>query len=1310
MTMPDASSNQICGPVSSGLQGGKIKIMKEAKYPLILSLLLMLFPSVVMGQQGSSVTGVVTDATGASISGAEVKLTDTKTSKEQTTKTNELGVYSFHKISPGPGYMLTFSAQGFETLMIKNVTLGVGVTETQNGQMQVGQVANSVTVTASGGATLNTTDASIGNIIDTRRLAELPIQIRETPAALLGLQPGVIGNNLGTGMGLAGINILGSSTGSRADQGNITVDGIDANDAGTGAAFTTIGFAPIDSIQEFRTVTTNPGAAEGRSSGGQILLVTKSGSNQFHGSLREYNRTSATAANSFFNNRTIDGSTGQSLAKPQLTRNQFGGNLGGPIAKDQLFFFFDYEGRRDVQGVPSLRIVPLDHFRNGGLAYINSTAGCQPNARLNTTPQCITILSPAQVAALDPINLVNPAAAGPNQALLGLINSRYPRANDLTVGDGINTGGFRFNAPSNFTSNIYTTRLDLNATENQKLFARANIVRRSSIDTINTVPQQFPGDPASGLNVVRDYSAVVGHTWTINSSLANQVTVGVTRSSFNLDTPFAPTSPNVFGTPSPLNGGTFGNAFGIAAPFPSISAQARRVPVPTFRDDLNWSKGSHDMSFGVSIKPIRLRPNFINNYNFTDLGLGGNLPSLIPALRPADILVDPTGIAANNYDLAFPFLLGRYATISTNFYYDTAGNPFPLGTGQSRDYRYNEYEAYAQDSWRVRNDLTITYGLRYHYYPAPYEANGFQSGNNADFQALFATRMQNAAAGISGNSSEPFLSYFPIGKGNNAPAAYAPDRNNFAPRFNIAWNPSSQNGLLGKVLGDRKTVIRAGGSVVYDRVSGGIAVAQDQFNFLFNNTVPLAFGVGDPVASLQLDPRFTGTGALPVQNVAPVITNPTTPNVINGVPTGTSVGALNYAIDQRFRTPYSIEYSFGFQREMPGNFILEMTYVGRQARKLFSQVDVAQIVDFRDPASGQFMLSAFNGLQAQLQAGVGPLAVTSQPWFENQINAALGAMAPGLTCALAFGTNCTTFVAANAASLVQNGDTSTVIQGLNVNGLLGPNIGLSGQFASNAFTTNFGSSSYNGMLVSLRKRFAQGLQFDFNYTFSHSIDNVSSIANTSSGGLICDFRNLRACRGNSDFDIRHLINVNGIYELPFGRGKAMGGNARGVWNALIGNWQVGGIFTYRSGLPFNLTTLAFPVSFVNPSAAALNSGDTSALQQQINDAADGSGSIQFFGNQAAALNAVRFPLHGGTGNRNILRGPGFWNLDTSVLKNFRLPWSESHTLQFRWESYNAFNNNEFALPLTNIGLPTFGQVINSASQPREMQFALRYQF
>jgi hypothetical protein len=1264
--------------------------MIKAKQLLILSLLLMLFPVLVLGQQTSSVTGIVTDATGAVIRGADVKLTDTKTAKEQSTKTNEQGVYSFLRVPPGIGYTLTFSAQGFDTLEIKNVTLGVGITETHNAQMSVGQVTNTVTITSTDGATLNTTDATIGNVIDPRRLHELPLQIRESPAALLGLQPGVVGNNVGAGT----TNRVGSVTGARSDQGNITIDGIDANDQTTGQAFATVGNAPIDAIQEYRSVSAIPSAADGRSSGAQIMLVTKGGSNEFHGSLREYNRTAATAANTFFNNRTVNPTTGQSIPRPQLTRNQFGGSIGGPVrlpgfnGKDKLFFFFDYEGRREARGEPYLRIVPLDHFRNGSLAYLNNTPGCPTNARLNTRPECISFLSPADVAARDP------QGVGANQALLSFINSRYPQANDLTAGNGINTGGFRFNSPFRRSGNTYTTRIDLNASDKHKVFGRFNIARTLQTDTVNTVAQQFPGDPESGQISLRDYAFVGGHNWTISPTVVNQLTIGVTRQGADFPAPFTPNAPNIFGDPAAGNGGTFGGTlFGIAPPFADITSQTRRVPVPTFRDELTWTKGAHILSLGGTFKAIRQQPGLVADYNDVDIGLGGTINALNPGLRPTNIGAGTT--RSLNYDAAFAFLLGRYSESSTTFNYDTAGNAFAPGTGKIRDFRYNEYEFFVEDKWRVRTDLTLTFGLRWQYYPAPYEANGFQAGNDVDIRSLFDTRLRNAAAGISGSTAEPFVRYDLIGKANNSRSYYEPDLNNFAPRFGFSWNPSFRNGVLSKMLGDRKTVIRGGGVVVYDRVGGALTFIQDQLSYLFDNTVTTLFGGSTANDALLNNPRFTGIGSVP-GNAAPAINRPFTPFVQDGFPTGNQDGQFNYALDQRFRTPYSIQYNIGFQRELPQNFILDVAFVGRQARKLFAQGDVAQILDFRDPVSGQFMLAAFNSLQAQLLAGVDPTdatAITPQPWFENQIG-------PGGT----------TLVAANFADLVQIGDTADTVQALYANGLLNPNVGLSGQFSTNVYNTNLGSSSYHGMLVSLRKRLSQGLQFDFNYSFSHSLDNTSSVTNTVAGGLICDLRNLRICRGNSDFDIRHLMNVNGIYELPFGRGKSFGKNAGGFLNAFIGGWQLGGIFAYRSGLPFSTNTGSFPVGFSFNSPAVLNSSNMTALQQQINDADDGT--IQFFNDQDAASDAVRNPLHGEIGNRNVLRGPSFWNVDTSLLKNFRLPGSEGTRLQFRWEAYNLFNHNNFGLPNANINSPLFGQITSSATlEPaRVMQFALRFEF
>jgi hypothetical protein len=1269
---------------------------------LLLLLLLPLAVSAQVTSSTSSVTGVVTDPNGAVIAGATVTLTDTRTSKEVTTTTDDQGVYRFAQVQPGQGYTINVTAGGFQTLTLTDVALRVGNVETHNVQLTAGVVSEAVTVTAANEATLNTTDASIGNAIETRRMIDLPVQFRGSPAALLGLQPGVVGNNVGTNA----TNRVGSVTGARADQGNITVDGIDANDVTTGQAFITTGNAPLDAIQEFRTVSVNPGAAEGRSSGGQIEIVTKSGTNEFHGSLREFNRTAATAANTFFNNRA-------GIRRPQLTRNQFGGSVGGPVyfprfgeggprlfeGRDKLFFFFDFEGRRDAQGVTNLRIVPLPHFRQGGVAFLNNAAGCPTNARFTTRPECITVLTPAQVAALDPQHV------GANQALLALINDRYPLPNDLSAGNGINTGGFRFNSPSRLSSNNYTTRVDYNVTANQRMFGRLSLSRGTTTDITNTVAQQFPQDPESGLQIVKDYVLVFGHNWVATPSVVNQATFGLSRSGFLTPTPFAPTSPNLFGSPDPT-GGTFGQ---LSAPFPRISGQARYVPVPTLRDDLSWTRGSHAMQFGGSFKPIHQKSTQLNDYNTVGIGLGGNLSGLNASLRPSNIGAGTT--RSGNFDTAFAFLLGRVASVQTVFNYDPSGNALPLASGKTRDYRYDEWEFYGQDSWKARDDLTISYGVRWHYYPAPYEVNGAQSVQNveADFDTIFNRRVANAAAGIAGADSVPLLTYDLGGKANNARPFYNPDWNNFGPRLGFAYNPSFKDGFLGLLFGDRRMVVRGGGSVLYDRPGGGISFLQDQFTFLFANQATTNFGDGNPNNSLLNDPRFTGVASLPVQNAAPAVTRPFTPFVQNGVPNGTAVNGFNYAIDPNFRIPYSLQYSFGFQREVPGNFLLDVSYVGRQGRKLFALADVSQILDFKDPASGQFMIAAMNALQDELHSGA---HITPQPWFENQVNAARAAR--GLTpCLTRFGVSCTDVVAANFGDLVAIGDTADTVQALYASGLLRPNVGLGSQFGTNGYVKNFGSSTYNGMLVSLRKRFSQGFQFDANYTWSHSIDNQSTVANVgTSGGLICDARNLRVCRGNSDFDIRHLFNVNGVWDIPVGRGRFFAGGAPGWVNAIIGGWTLTGIFTARSGLPFSLATSSWPTSYIfdgNNGVPAVTDGDPAALRVSIHDAPGGT--VQFFADPEAALAAVRYPRHGEPGNRNALRGPGFWNLDTALLKNFRLPWSETQRLQIRWEAYNALNHHSYALPSSlDIGSPSFGQVTGSASNPRVMQFGVRWDF
>jgi len=1254
---------------------------------------ILLAASIGFAQSNSGVTGVVTDSTGAVIPGVNVTLTDTKTGTSQTATTTGEGTYIFNNIRPGAGYKLTFEKQGFQTSVINEVQLGIAKTETQNAQLVAGQVTETVQVTSTtGDATLNTTDATTGNVIGQRQLRELPIQIRGTPAALIGLQPGAVGSNVFAGA--TGGNRTGSVTGSRADQGNITVDGIDANDQTTGQAFNTVANAPIDSIQEFRAVTSGFQASQGRSSGGQIELTTNSGTNKYHGNLREYYRNEAFTANTFFNNRT-------GIERPRLRRHQYGGSIGGPLpfprfgstdgsyfksGKDELFFFFDAELRQDRSQTTASRTVPLQHFRNGSIGYIMATnpqtgAACPTNARLNNAnAACIGFVTPTQIQNFDPLHI------GVNQQLLSVINSRFPLPNDLTGGNGVNTGLFRWNAPNTRDDKIYTFRVDAVPNENHRIFVRTTITRRDSTNSAQFLPQ----DPDSVVFQDRSFAIAGGWNWIISSAWTNSLTVGLTKSA-NFFTP-----PDIESFPNSYSGGTNSP---IASFFPSLSYQDREVYVPTYRDDMTITRGSHTLQFGVSYKPILQNASIINDFNFTSLGLGGLLTSLNSSFRPGNIRANSSGTTniTGPYDGALAFLLGRIASVGTNFNFDTQGNALVPGTGKARSYAYNEFEGYVQDNWKIRSDLTLNLGLRYYLYPAPYERHGLQADNSTDFDALLAQRIANAAAGIAGPDAEPLLSYDLSGKVNGGRPFYDTQWKNFAPRVGFAWSPSFNGGVLGTLFGDRKSSVRGSFGVTYDRVGGAITFIQNQVDYIFANSATLQFGqTGNPVASLTNDPRFTSLPTLPVTVTPPTITRPFIPFEEGGLVTQ----EFNYGIVHNFKIPKSYAFNVGYQRELPWNMLVDVSYVGRLGRDLFVQSDYSQTLNFKDPASGQFLFDAFNNVQAQIIAGG---AITPQPWIENQMTLA------GFPC----NNGCTELLATDSdfGPMLRVGDTSDIIWLLEAigGGLLRRNVGLGNQFGSNAIITNQGRSSYHGMLLSLQKRFSKGLEFDINYTYSKSLDNNSTIVNTVTGGYVCDILNPNICKGPSDFDIRHLFNANFIWDLPFGRGRMLGSNVNRWVDAALGGWTLSGIFSARSGLPFSAGTNpgTFPLGFFLASPAILN-GSLDAFTINIHDTPSG---IQFFDDPVAAEAALRFPHHGELGGRNQFRGPNFWGLDLGLSKKFSAPWNENHKFTIRVDAFNVTNTPAFGLPSFTLGSSgSFGILGSQANDPRVLQFGARFDF
>jgi hypothetical protein len=815
--------------------------------------------------------------------------------------------------------------------------------------------------------------------------------------------------------------------------------------------------------------------------------------------------------------------------------------------------------------------------------------------------------------------------------------------------------------------------------------------------------------------VDHSWAFVVGHTWTISNTKINQFMFGETRSILGFPTVYNPTGINQFSTFMPSSG----NIAQLTRPFSDGASQSRTVPIPVFKDDFNYVRGNHNFQVGGTFKPIKDTSTLVSDFNDVTVGLGDPVTSLGAANSPPDML-SPSGTATRDWSQAYVFALGRIANVNST--YNNAHNldPLPQGAGHKRNYRYYETEIYLQDTWHMRSDLTATYGVRWQYYSVPYEVNGFETIPNIDFNTMYNLRATGAAAGTSGDNAVPTVLYNFGGKANHAPGYFHPDWHDFAPRLGISYNPSFTDGLLGKVLGDRKTVIRAGAGIVFDHtIMSAINFFNDQSSFVFGQTVPTVFNSG-----LATDPRFTGVDSLPALDapqpaqvpIAPYANPPGSFFPFSGL-----IGNQNeLAVDPNYKTPYSETVTFGIQRELPGNFLLETTYFGRFGHRLLSRGDAGQVVDYVDPVSGQHLVNAFTKLSLESRNGQ---PISDSQFFndvmEPTIQANYGTNCVGLSViAQVPSTNCADFVNNLFAPLPQIGDMGDTFAALYSNAIIPANVGLDPQFSSQLYFGNKSYSNYNALLTSLHKKFSHGLQFDVNYTYSHSIDNSSTIANNATGtsatggygGFLCDAILLRVCRGNSDFDVTHLISADGLFDLPFGRGRWIAGNASGWLNQIIGGWQVAFLNQWHSGFAFTTVSEAFPISF-NANSPALFIGNRSDIRTSVHDDR-AAGQIQLFANPTAALNAFTGPIGFESPTRNNLRGPRFSNTDLSVNKHFQL--GENYGLEFRAEAYNAFNQVNFALPTgsvadINSSSAPFGVITDDAG-PRVMQFSLRFDF
>ncbi|HKQ73354.1 MAG TPA: carboxypeptidase-like regulatory domain-containing protein [Blastocatellia bacterium] len=1249
-----------------------------------LMLIVLYICTIAAAGQTSSLSGSVLDPQGNAVAGATITATNVATGAARSTTSAKEGAYQIAQLAPGT-YRVRAEGQGFSSIVLEDVQVLVSTPITLNITFkQVGAVSETVTVQG-GESVINTTDATIGNTFDTTKVLSLPLLSRNV-VGLLSLQPGVTAPINDTDNPRRG----GYVNGARSDQSNVTLDGVDVNEIQGGLAFFSVLRSTPDSLQEFRVTTTNPNSDQGRSSGAQVSLVTRSGSNNWHGALYESHRNDFTAANDWFNNKS-------EVDRPKLLRNNFGGAVGGPIKKDKAFFFFNYEGFREAKGSPVVREVPLPSLGQGIVRYFtedgqsNQSGSCPAG-----TPSGVNCLSRQQIsAAYRAANGVDPGTNSAALAVLAAAAGRYP-ANDTTVGDRLNTGGFRFNASLPVKQNTYIARLDYNLNEKHNLFARANY----QSDT-EALASQFPDTP-SPTTWSQPKGFVVGDAWTISNSLVNNLRYGLTRQAITR------------GGDSDAN---FINFRFIYQPFSFTRPLSRVVPVHNITDDLSWTKGSHGMQFGTNIRLIsNKRTSFATSFDTASINpsfydLSGDVLITDADGNP---IFQNVGGASDDLRDALASVIGRFTDYGANLNYNKDGSLIPTGTGINRNFKTQEYDLYGQDTWRIRPNLTVTYGVRWSTSTPVYESNGFQVKPVQSLGDFFERRAEGAKAG------RPFNDLITIdlgGKANNKDGFYRQDWNNFAPSVAVAWSPNFKNGFLKKIFGENKSTFRGGFRKVFDRLGGALAVSFDGQAILgFSSSSEISANTFTVADAAGLGPLFTGLNqsvrALPLLTINPSLKFPLQHPA-------DEAQRIESGLDDSIITPHNYAFNFSYGRDLGKGFSFEASYVGRVGRNLLVARDAMHLNNLVDPKTGIDFYTAMRPLIALRERNAPITSVQNMPYFQN--------LFPGLAGTFnVLGQN-VALTATQAAyrriakSSVGGRNTSdyTFVQLLWDDGLgFGDNLFFHPQYGAFGALSSIGTSDYHAFQTSFRKRFSNNLTFDFNYTMSHSFDSASGLepsgTTISGAALILNPLDLKSNRASSDFDVRHLINANYIYNLPFGKGQKLLSKLGPVGDFVFGGWQTTGIIRLNTGLPAgdpfddgrwatNWNVQSFARQIKTLKATPTRTGDPN-----------------LFGDPTAAYASYRNAYPGESGDRNLLRDPGYAAFDFGLYKRFPLPW-EGKSVVFRWEVFNLTNTQRFT-DVIGLGVgqepfqnPTdvpsdFGRFTSIQGAPRQMQFALRIEF
>jgi hypothetical protein len=1161
--------------------------------------------------------------------------------------TNSAGLFAYPSISVGT-YTVTVEMAGFKTARRTGVTLEVNTPLSLPITLELGDTREVVKVEATVEA-VNTTNATLGNVVQKQAIQNLPLNGRN-PLNLIVLEPGVTQRSGTT------INVNGM----RSQAGNVTIDGIEANEASNPTPTNNVFRINPDNVEEFKVTTSNPTPEEGKNSGLNVAIATRSGSNGFHGSLVEYFRNTDLNSNEFYANA-------QGNKRADLKSNQYGYDVGGPIRKNRTFFYTAWQGQKvnlsqaidkAFGSVPRVYTAealsgnfryfkgdPANPFVLNGVkitanspALVTSTGQLAPGVRNCASPTDLNCVASYNIFANDP------AKVGGDPAVLSLLKS-YPAPNDFNVGDGLNQAGYLWNAPSAVRGPRNILRIDHTFNEKNNIFFRAMwaVEQQLKGDLLNGRPAIFPGFPPRGevYRPAKNYAL----SWrsVITPSIVNEMTAGFARFTFLFT--YIDSNPNG----SKLPAYTFNN---VDVDYINAPHSVRTLNTPQFLDNLSITRGAHQIKVGANMRFYQqndgsgtvasqtVTPAISLSATLNPPGAAFNLPTVAGTSAGIASADNSRLLSAVNDLLGIPAQLKQafLGNLNQNVFLGTrSGNYFSLWDVGERMHQYNFF---GQDEWRYRKNLTITYGVRWEINRPPTEVSEspYVADKNIDGSQGPVTFTKASAWYKRGNWGA------------------------FAPRLGVVWSPGTSN----------KTVIRTGYGMAFDPTATFQPAAAA-------NTVPgLAYsctastygpastpGCGTVPSNLRLSQGFPSSLSTPNVQPSSFLSPPAqllgvAPNVV--------------VMDPNMQVATVHQWNLTIQRELPLGFVLQAGYVGNRGERLYSQVDRNQI-------SANPILGSFTAMQSNLAAGCKPDG-SGCPAGKT------GAAIPLVTS----GTLTSTFVNSSSTitDLQQNaaGNFAGRIEQTTLAAHLRPNQ----QFSSIIFLSNQADSVFHSFQTTVRKRFATGLLLNFAYTYGKAIDDQSgdpvgtSYAPTTSTAI--DNNNLRLDRARADFDQRHVASTTFIYELPVGKGRHFMSSAPKAVDAVLGGWSLQGFNSWMSGEPFSISSGAKTANYSATSRAVIVGNTLPA--DSLHAKAGVTGPVFFDNTSAFALAPA-----GSTGmGRNMFQGPSFWDVDGAISKSFQPV--ERLKFTFRMEAFNAMNHANYrklgstSVGSTSILSPNFG--------------------